>query len=106
MTSFFDRQTNCLTEPERQLVFGFLQVVLDPLAPGMPKAAFDLAWLTTSWGAALREENFRAAFSLHNLAIAGVDFVVTTETAWFRAWGASIADGDSYPLADCPCDSF
>jgi len=106
VTSFFDRQTNCLTEPERQLVFGFLTIVLDPLAPGMPKAAFDLAWLSATWGAELREENFRAAFGLFNLTIAGIDFVATANPAWFRSWGDSIAAGDSDPFANCPCDSF
>lgn len=106
MKSAFDYQTNCLSQPERQLVFGFLQIVLDPLAPGMPLAAFDLAWLTAGYAAEKREEVFRGAFGLYNLQIAGIDFVATTETAWFRAWADSIALGDSDPFADCPCNSF
>lgn len=106
MTSFFDRQTNCLTQPERQLVWGFLTIVLDPLAPGMPKPAYDAAWAGSGRYGELREVEFRAEFGLVNLEIAGIDFVVTTRPSWFRAWGDSIAAGDSDPYADCACNSF
>jgi len=104
--SSFDYQTNCLTEPERQLVWSFLQVVLDPLLPGMPKAVFDLAWLTAGYAAEKREEVFRGAFGLYNVNIAEIEFVATTEGAWFRSWADSISEGDSDPFGDCPCDSF
>lgn len=105
MASFFDRQTNCLTQPERQLVFALGQIVDDPLAPGMPQAAYDLAWLGVPNGE-LREQVFRQQFGLYNLEIAGFNFVATAQTSWFRAWFDSIAMGDSNPFADCVCDSF
>lgn len=106
MTSFFDRQTNCLTEPERELTFGFLLIHLDPFAAGMVKTAYDAAWAPLGVFGEQREEVYRATFGLHNLTIAGIDFVVAGVPAWFSAWASSISAGDSDPFASCVCDSF
>ena len=106
MTSFFDRQTNCLSEPERQLVWTFLLVSLDPFTPGMVQAAYDAAWLGVGGVGGARELEFRSAFTLNNVHIGEVDFVVTGVPSWFAEWAASISAGDSNPSAPCVCDSF
>lgn len=106
MTSFFDRQTNCLTEPEKQLVWTFLLISLDPFTPGMVQTAYDAAWVGAGGVGGPREVAFRAAFSLHNLTIGDVNFVVAGVPTWFTEWAASISAGDSDPSAACVCDSF
>lgn len=106
MTSFFDRQTNCLTEPERELVWTFLLISLDPFTPGMVKTAYDAAWAGYGVFGEKREEIFRAAFALNNVHIGEVDFVVAGVSGWFVEWAASISAGDSDPLATCVCDNF
>lgn len=106
MTSFFDRQYNCLTQPEKDLTWGFLMVVLDPLSPGMPKAAYDAAWMTAGGVGGHRENIYRETFGVVNVYIEPFDFVITTQGTWFTAYAASIGSGDSNPLAQCPCDGF
>lgn len=106
MSSVFDYQTNCLTEPERELVWTFLLVSLDPFTPGVLKDVYDLAWSTASYAAEEREAAFRASFELHNVVIAEVEFVVSFTGEWFGAWADSIGVGDSDPIGDCPCDGF
>ena len=106
MTSAFDVQTNCLSEPERELVWTFLLISLDPLVPGMLKAVYDLAWAPLGTFGELREKAFRGSFALINLQIADVDFVVSSVPAWFTAWAASVSDGDSDPFGSCPSDGF
>lgn len=106
MTSFFDRQYNCLSEPEKELTWAFLLIVLDPLSPGMPKAAYEAAWATHGGVGGARETAYRRAFSLIDVHIEPFDFVVTLEGAWFNEYAGSIAVGASDPFADCPCDSF
>ena len=106
MTSAFDRQTNCLTEPERELVFGFLLIHLDPFTPGMLKTAYDSAWLGYGAFGEKREAVFRGAFALYNLSIGESDFVVSGVPSWFTAWANSISSGASNPSDPCPCDSF
>lgn len=106
MTSTFDRQTNCLTEPERELVWSFLLIHLDPFAVGMPKAAYDLAWAGLGSFGERREVVFRGAFALNNVHIGELDFVVASFPAWFTAWADSISAGLSDPFAACRCDSF
>ena len=69
MTSFFDRQVNCMTQPERGLVWSMLTIVLDPLAPGMPVEAWNAAWSTATFNAAERQEWFRTGFGLVNVFI-------------------------------------
>lgn len=106
MSSFFDRQYNCLTEPEKELTWAFLMIALDPLSPGMPKAAYDAAWLAHGGVDSERENAYRAAFRLINVHIEPFDFVVSLEGAWFTNYATSIASGDSNPLGTCPCIAF
>jgi hypothetical protein len=106
MTSFFDRQFNCLSAPEKELTWAFLLIALDPLSPGMPKPAYDAAWIGLGGEDGDRERAYRAAFRLINVRIEPFDFVVSLEGAWFAAYLASIASGDSNPIGPCPCDSF
>jgi len=106
MTSFFDRQYNCLSDPEKDLTFAFLTLSLDPLSVGMPRAAYDVAWSSVGGVGGERELAYRAAFGLVDVHIEPFDFVVTTEGPWFAAYSISIGSGDSNPFGPCPCDSF
>lgn len=106
MTSTFDRQTNCLVKPQRDLVLGFLLISLDPLTPGMLQDVYDAAWV--GWGGVggPYEIDFRAAFALYNVHIDPFDFVVSGVGVWFAAWAASLSDGESDLSAPCVCNSF
>lgn len=106
MTSFFDRQTNCLSEPERQLVWTFLLISLDPFTPGMVQTAYDAAWTNAGGVGGARELEFRSAFALNNVRIDPFDFIVTGVPGWFSEWATSISAGDSDPSAPCVCNSF
>jgi len=106
VTSFFDRQFNCLSEPEKELTWAFLLIVLDPLSPGMPLPAYEAAWTAHGGLDGPREIAYRAAFNLIDVYIEPFDFVVTLEGAWFNEYAGSIAVGASDPFASCPCDSF
>lgn len=106
MSSFYDRQTNCLTEPERQLVWAFLLLSLDPLSPGMPVEAWDLAWSAAGYAVGERKSVIRSFLGLIDVPIGELTFVVATEASWLSGWVESIADGDSNPAGGCPCDSF
>lgn len=106
MTSIFDRQTNCYTQPERSLLISLLLCVTDPTCPGLPLAAWDAGWAPYGEYGELRQANFRAAFGLVNVHIEPFDFVVTTVPTWFQEWAGSIAVGASDPSASCPCLAF
>lgn len=106
MRSSFDYQSNCLPNPERELLWGFLVIYLDPSSPGMPKLAYDAAWASAPYAAEQRELAFRESLSLINVHIADFEFVVSLESEWFGAWVDSISAGDSDPFGDCPCNGF
>jgi hypothetical protein len=106
VTSLFDRQTNCLTSPERELVWTFLTISLDPLVPGMLASVYNAAWLTAGGVGGIRELTFRDAFRLTNVHIAEIEFVITGVGSWFSAWAIDIGNGGSDPFGTCPCDSF
>lgn len=106
MSSFFDRQFNCLSQPEMDLTWGFLILSLDPLSVGMPKASYEAAWLAFGGVGGERENAYRQTWGLVNVHIEPFDFVVTSEGTWFADYADSIADGDSDPFAPCACNSF
>lgn len=102
----FSRQYNCLTEPEKQLTFGFLLLSLDPLTPGMPVAAYDLAWAAAGLSGSIQEAIYREAYALQNVSVGELEFVVPSAWGWFYAWAAAIADEKTNVSLPCPCDSF
>jgi hypothetical protein len=106
VTSLFDRQTNCLTSPERELVWAFLTVSLDPLVPGVLATVYNAAWVVAGGIDGVRECAFRGTFRLINVNIAEVEFVITGVRPWFSAWATDIGTGASDPFGSCPCDSF
>jgi len=106
LTSLFDRQYNCLTQPEKDLTWAFLTVALDPFTPGVVQAVYDAAWVSVGGVGGQRESVYREAFGLINVYIEPVDFVVSTAGSWFLAYADSIGSGDSNPIGLCPCDSF
>jgi hypothetical protein len=106
VTSFFDRQTNCLPSPERELVWTFLTIYLDPLVPGILVDVYNLAWAGLGEYGEYREAAFRSSFHLTNVHIIDVEFVVQGVGPWFAAWAASIEAGESAPFDPCVCDTF
>lgn len=106
MTSFYDRQSNCLSEPEKGLLWAFLLLRLDPLSPGMTKASYELAWASAGGVGTEREQAFWNALALTNVHIDPFDFVVTLQGVWFDGWIASIAAGESDPVAQCASDVY
>lgn len=106
MTDFYGRQYNCLSEPEKGLTLAFLMLQLDPLSPGMPVAAYELAWAAAGGVGGAREVAYRHVFSLVNVPVEPFEFVITLEGAWFEAWAAAIATEETDPSAECPCTIF
>jgi hypothetical protein len=104
--TLFDRQYNCLPEPEKSLTWTFLTIAMDPLVPGMLAVVYDLAWLGTGGTGGARELAYRAAFALENVSIVEVDFVITGVGTWFNDWIAAISDETANPFKPCPCDDF
>lgn len=103
---FYERQVNCLPNPERSLVEAFRVLVFGLLVNPMPLVVYDAFWLTASWGEGVRRDEFEAAFSLIIVTIDEIGFVVTLIPEWFIAYNEAIEDGEASVLAPCPCDAF
>lgn len=106
MTSSFDRQTNCLSSPERELVTAYLLIFLDPVTPGIPDDVYALYWLSAGGVGGVRELEFRAAWQLTDVPIEPFVFVVNGQGAWYAEWVASIEASESDPSALCVCNTF
>jgi len=102
----YDRQVNCLTNPERYLVEAFRVLVFGALVNPMPQAVYDAFWTTATWGEALRRGAFENAFSLVMVTIDDVGFVVTLNPEWFVAYNEAVEEGELSITDPCPCDSF
>jgi len=106
VTTVFDRQFNCLTEPEQDLVWAFFMLSLDPVTPGMLESVYEAAWSGIGGVGGHRENAFANAWNVVNVHIEPFDYVISLEGAWFAAYATSIAGGHSSPFGSCPCDSF
>jgi len=102
----YNRQVNCLTNPERYLVEAFRVLVFGVMVNPMPEAVYDAFWATATWGESLRREVFEEAFSLVMVTIDDVGFVVTLNPDWFIAYNEAVEEGEVSITDPCPCDAF
>lgn len=103
---FYERQVNCLTHPERDLVEAFRVLVFGILVNPMPQVAYDVFWATAAWGEDIRRDVFEDAFAIVMVTIDDIGFAVTLIPEWFVAYNAAVEEGDVSITAPCPCDAF
>jgi len=103
---FFERQVNCLTNPERLLVEAFRLLVFGALVNPMPKTVYDAVWSTATWGEELRRQSFEVSFALIMVPIDEIEFVMTLIPEWFIAYNEAVEAGEVSITASCPCDGF
>jgi len=103
---FYERQINCLTEPERSLVELFRLTFAATPPYTIPAAVYDVAWLAATWGEDARRAVFEDAFSLTMFDIGGVGFVSSLNWGWFEDYNYAVISGAVSITAECPCTSF
>lgn len=106
MNAILLRQVNCYQNPERYLIEAFRVLVFGVLVNPMPLAVYDAFWATATYAVDERRAGFEAAFSLVNVYIDEVGFVVTLDPEWFVAYNEAVEAGEAPIDAPCPCDSF
>lgn len=106
MNPFYLRQVNCYQQPERSLVEAFRLLVSGVMVNPLPIAVYEGLWSLATYAVAERRAGFEAAFSLVNVYIDDVGFVLTLTPEWFIAYNDAVEAGEAPLDAPCPCDSF
>mgnify|MGYP006380929861 CR=1 FL=1 len=103
---FYERQVNCLTQPERSIVEVFRVLVFGLMVNPCPKSIYDTLWSTATWGIEQRKEVFERAFELVIVTIDDFEFVVTLLPLWFIAYNEAVEAGEVVITDPCPCVDF
>jgi len=103
---FYERQINCLTEPERSLVELFRLTFAATPPYTLPEAVYDLFWLVAGDAADVRKAVFETEFSIVMVSIGEIGFVSALNWAWFEGYNYAVLSGAVSITAPCPCISF
>lgn len=102
----FERQVNCMSEPERSIVNLLSLAGATVPAWTIPSSVYDAFWSTATWGEGIRRVELEAAFTLILTTIDDVGFVTCLNTAWMSAYRWSVLNGETSITAECPCNRF